>query len=58
MRRRARQPATFLCFVLGVVTFVGGALVLEWRYTFGIGLLLMVLPLTHVVFGTYDRRPE
>lgn len=56
MRRRARQPSTFVVFLIGAVTLIGGWLVLEWRYAFGIGLLLMVLPLTHVLFGTYDRR--
>jgi len=58
MRRRLGQPATFLCLLLGAAVFVGGWLVLEWRYTFGIGLLLMVLPLMHILFGTYDRRDQ
>ncbi len=45
-------------FLVGAVVFVAGWLVLEWRYTFGIGLVLMVLSLMHILFGTYDRRPD
>ncbi len=58
IRQRARQPTTVATFLVGSVVFVVGWLVLEWRYTFGIGLVLMVLSLMHILFGTYDRRTD
>lgn len=58
IRQRARQPTTVATFLAGSVVFVVGWLVLEWRYTFGIGLVLMVLSLMHILFGTYDRRTD